>query len=135
MAFLQVKHSTSKAAGHHGASIVVLVDMESGNRYRTVGNGYDRLGTCLGMFLQDAYQGKLLQLAPLAYHVYDGKTFSDNGHTGGKLYGMTHNTKQGTVTLDGGCGFESMLKIARHAGLTVNCYTDKHGDTNRIFVG
>jgi len=134
MAFLTVKHSTSKAADTFGYNRVTLLDQTTGKRYATCGGGYDMLGTCLGDYLQANHQVDLLSIASKAYSIYNGKTLSDNGHTGNKLYGMTHNVGK-SVSLDGACGFDCMVKIARAAGLTVNLYHDKKGHLTSLFVG
>ena len=134
MAFLTVKHSISKAQDTFGYNRVTLIDQETGKRYATCGGGYDMLGTCLGQYLESSHQVELLSIASKAYNIYNGKTLSDNGYTGCKLYGMTHNVGK-SVSLDGACGFECMVKIARAAGLTVNLYHDKKGHLTSLFVG
>lgn len=135
MDFLTVKHSVSKARDSFGYNRVTLVCQDTGKRYATCGGGYDMLGTCLGEYLQSNHQLQLAELVLQAYSVYNGRTLSDNGHTGNKLYGLTYNTVTNSMTLDGACGFDCMVKIARAAGLTVNLYHDKKGRLTSLFVG
>lgn len=135
MAFLTVKHSISKAQDTYGYNRVTLIDQTTGTRYTTCGGGYDMLGTCLGEYLQSNHQMELAALVLRAYSVYNGRTLSDNGHTGNKLYGLTYNSVTNGMTLDGACGFDCMVKIAREACLTVNLYRDKKGRLTSLFVG
>lgn len=135
MSFLTVKHSISKAQDTYGYNRVTLIDQTTGKRYATCGGGYDMLGTCLGEYLQSNHQMVLATLVLQAYSVYNGCTLSDNGHTGNKLYGMTYNTITNGMTLDGACGFDCMVRIARAAGLTVNLYRDKKGHLTSMFIG
>ena len=147
MAFLTVKHSTSKARDTYGYNRVALIDQATGNRYATCGGGYDMLGSCLGQWLQSNHQNELLKITQHAACQYDKTTGFESLYDpsqwtkpDGMLYGMTRNTdvindKLLSVSLDGACGFESMAKIARAAGLTVNLYHDKKGHLTSLFVG
>ena len=135
MTFLTVKHSISKAADTYGYNRVTLICQDTGERYACVGGGYDMLGTCLGDYLQANHQMQLAELVLQAYNIYNGRTLSDNGHTGNKLYGLTYDSINNAMLLDGACGFESMVKIAREAGLTVNLYHDKKGHLSTLFIG
>ena len=147
MTFLTVKHSISKARYSLGYNRVTLIDQTTGKRYATCGGGYDMLGTCLGEYLQSNHQLELLAIAHHAACQYDKTTGFKSLYDPGKwtkpegmLYGMTRNTdlnndKLLSVRLDGACGFDCMVKIARAAGLTVNLYHDKKGNLTSLFVG
>ena len=132
MAILTVSYGVSRSKNHYSEPIVSLLDLGTNKRYRAIGSGYDRLGTCFAMFLEDVYQMELKSISQQAYHVSNGSTPQKTG-VQGALYGMTRHADK--VTLDGGCGFESMLKIARKIGLSVDCYANRQGDAIRMFVG
>ena len=113
----------------------------------TCGGGYDMKGTAFGDFIQDEYKERLLKLHRRAgrrlsvskkdangYRIYkrlktakakNAPTWSKSG----ELYGLTAYYKRGEIkpykmALDGGCGFESMQKIAQNIGIT----TKYHGN-------
>ncbi len=140
MAFLTVKHSISKAQDTCGYNRVTLIDQSTGKRYTCVGGGYDMLGTCLGQYLQANHQVELLGLVCRAKQAvtFDAESnryrFTDNP-VSSALYGLTYNAKLNAMQLDGGCGFECMVRIARAAGLTVNLHHDKKGRLINLFVG
>jgi hypothetical protein len=53
------------------------------------------------------------------------------------IYGMTSRMCDGEtvrVLLDGGCGIESMLEIAREIGLRVDRTSDRKGHTTGFYV-
>lgn len=130
--YLDVTWSISRAADTYGYNRVTVRDVETGKRFVECGGGYDMLGSALGQWLQVTCQELLLCHSDLAYNVYDGRRFSDNGHTANKLYGMTHNVNSNTVSLDGACGLESMLRIADVIGVKlqrVNTYNKRGQNT------
>lgn len=106
------------------------------------GGGYDKRGTCLGEFLTDTFQPELLKIANRA-----GSTYRDTAdglqrvedETAGRydsraLYGMTtYRNRRGKaerVRLDGGCGYESMVRIAEAIGLRI----EFAGETRDAYV-
>jgi hypothetical protein len=80
------------------------------------------LGDCFGQWLQKTHQCLLLAYSDLVHDTCEqfekGKPWTRQTNRQG-LYGMTSNTRQGVtdVSLDGGCGLDSMLRIARAIGL------------------
>ena len=141
---LVYKWTTSKAERSYGWNICSLyadgVKMSS-----TCGGGYDMQGTAFGDFIQDEYQERLLKLhrragtrwsvSPSGNHkrLKPIKRAKEPWSAGvwwrGELYGLSAYYKRGEtkpfkVCLDGGCGMESMKKIARNIGIT----TAYHGN-------
>ena len=141
---LVYKWTTSKAERSYGWNICSLyadgVKMSS-----TCGGGYDMQGRAVGDFIQDEYQERLLKLHRRAGNRYSispsgeykrlkavkrcKKPWSAGVWYRGELYGLTAYYKRGQkkpfkMSLDGGCGMESMKKIARNIGIT----TAYHGE-------
>lgn len=130
--YLDVTWSISRAQDTYGYNRVTVRDVETGKRFVECGGGFDMLGAALGQWLQATMQDLLLCHADLAYNVYDSGRLNDNGNTAGKLYGMTHHLNSNTVSLDGGCGLESMLRIADAIGIKlqrVNTYNKRGQNT------
>lgn len=93
------------------------------------GGGYDKRGTCLAELLIEAFQPELRRIAARAHMRYrttaNGleRFGDDDGQRAPQgLYGMTAyyaGRKVDRVRLDGGCGWESMVRIAEAIGLQV----------------
>lgn len=132
---LDLSWATSRGRDTYGYNIARLDDSTTGKRYKCMGGGYDMIGTCFGDFLQDVYQLRLKEIASMAGH-----TFNKQGHERTRsekpqwyshhdkpksecsLYGMTANylgSELYHVRLDGGCGLDSMIRIAEAIGLSV----------------
>lgn len=114
---LVLSWSISKGASTFGYNICRLDDRNNGHRFRTVGGGYDMIGTVFGQWLETYYQKELLEIKNKADRIYDSG-LCDNTVTD-SFYGMTYNVKSNTVSLDGACGIESMMRIADAIGLDV----------------
>ena len=90
------------------------------------GGGYDMQGTCLADYLMSEYKDRIIKL-PAQYSSLDkGKGF----------YGLCYwkNGKRrraysdgASVSLDGGCGFSSIERIAKRIGLNLRYV---HGSKN-----
>mgnify|MGYP000113658619 CR=1 FL=1 len=130
---LTLKHSISKAQDTYGYNRITLQDTTTGKKYTAVGGGYDMVGTVFAEWLQDNYQTVLLTIADKAYYLYDGKTLSHNPLPQ-TCYGMTTYTHKDYVELDGSCGLECMLDIAKAAGISVQRQVDKKGCLIGFFV-
>jgi hypothetical protein len=96
-----------------------------------MGGGYDMTGTVFADWLQDVAQDELQGIADRAYTIYRTPcSFGDDGlpYTRNEdgLYGMTV-TGGGPVRLDGGCGLESMRRIADAIGLSVRSIVNRRG--------
>lgn len=115
---LKFSWSTSKARDSYGYNICRLDDSFTGKRYKTCGGGYDMLGTVFGNWLADTYQTELLKISAEAYYIHVGRLINITKETR-SFYGMYYHTVNKKVTLDGGCGLDSMIKIAVAIGLEV----------------
>lgn len=98
---LNIKVTTSKAQDSYGCNRVTLTDTRNGKKYATVGYGYDMRGTVFGDWLTDYYQQKL----------------RENRNKVTALYGASSQGE--SVYLDGGCGFECMVRIAACIGVDI----------------
>jgi len=120
--YLDASWSISKAKDTYGYNRVQVQDAETGKRFSACGGGYDMLGSAFGEWLQHTHQDLLLCYSGMAHDVCEqmeqGKPWTRQTNKQG-LYGMTLNTRQGVkdVSLDGGCGLDCMLRIAKHIGL------------------
>jgi len=120
--YLSVTWGISKAQDTYGYNRVQVQDTETGKRFAACGGGYDMLGSVFGEWLQKTHPNLLLAYSDLAHDTCvqheQGKPWVRTENRAG-LYGMTLNTRQGVqdVSLDGGCGLDSMIKIARAIGL------------------
>jgi hypothetical protein len=124
--YLRLTWSTSRAVDTYGYNIARLDDTETHKRYRCNGGGYDMVGTVFAEWLQDRYQGRLQAIGSRAYYV--GTTVHADG-----FYGMRY-LPSGTVTLDGGCGLESIRRIAQEIGLEVRQTVTKRGHVDGFIV-
>jgi hypothetical protein len=115
---LSLSWSVSRGRDTEGYNICRLDDGNTGKRYKCMGGGYDMTGTVFGNWLQDVYQAEL-QAAGSAV-------------TG--LYGARINS-EGKVSLDGACGLECMLEIAKAIGLEVEREYIKKGVNRGNTVG
>ena len=117
--YLAFTWSVSRGRDTYGYNIMTITDQATGKKFRCNGGGYDLQGTSFGEWLEATYQGRLQAIAARAYSSWSksGGWADTANHQGGDLYGMTHETDSGAVTLDGACGFSSMEKIARAIGL------------------
>ena len=114
---LSLSWSVSKGRDTYGYNICRLDDRNNGHCFRTIGGGYDMVGTVFGQWLEYYFQPELLMIKDKADRIY-GSSLCDNPVTD-SFYGMTYNAKQNTVSLDGSCGIESMMRIADAIGLEV----------------
>lgn len=132
---LILKHSTSRAQETYGYNRITLTDTTTGKKYSTVGGGYDMVGTVFAEWLQDNCQADLLAIAHKAYYTCSQKYLSYNDNPCQiKLYGMTAYTHKEYVGLDGACGLECMLTIAKAIGLGVQRQVDNKGRLIGFFV-
>lgn len=108
---LDLSWSVSRGRDSYGYNICRLDDTTTGKRYKCNGGGYDMTGTVFGDWLEDVYQDRVLALAA-----------GDK-----KFYGLRVN--DGKAHLDGACGIDCMLDVARAIGLEVQRYHNKKGAT------
>jgi hypothetical protein len=123
--YLSVTYGISRAQDTYGYNRVQIMDTETGKRFSACGGGYDMTGDCFGQWLQHTHQSLLLAYSDMAHDICEqmeqGKPWTRQTNRQG-LYGMTLNTRLGVqdVSLDGGCGLDCMIKIARAIGLSVD---------------
>ena len=134
MTFLALKHGISRGQDTFGYNLVTLTDSDTGKRFRTCGGGYDMVGTVFGKWLQDNHQDKLMTIAydcdkaydtvnkRYVHRLTDQNVFGFGLHSE-YLYGSTcQMDDKGTVlsvSLDGACGLDCMVAIAKRIGLQV----------------
>ena len=124
---LDISWSISRGRDTYGYNICRLDDAVTGKRYKCLGGGYDMIGTVFGEFLNDVYQERLVKL-------FSERVTGDYGNTDAgrkcipELYGITLNP-QGKAHCDGGCGINSMQRIAEAIGLNVQWIGNKKGHT------
>lgn len=112
---LSLKWRVSRAPDTYGYNICTLTDNFTDKEYKCIGGGYDMVGTVFGHWLQDVYAARLCQQAAV---------IKDH-------YGVSLRGEQ--VCLNGACGIESMVKIARTLDLTIQ-YDITRGQTIGFFV-
>jgi len=111
MRILKIKWSVSRGRDTYGWNICTLYD---GDRaYRTKGGGYDMVGTVFGEWLLAHYSDKIEKLDQ------------------GQFYGL--ECYNGQTYLDGACGLNCMIKIAKAIGLGIREYYNQ-GDLKKIEV-
>ena len=124
---LSVSWSVSRGRDTYGYNICRLDDTTTGKRYRCMGGGYDMVGTVFAEWLEGVHQERLQKIRNQAFY-YNGFERNEKG-----LYGMRRRD-DGTVSLDGGCGIDSMRRIAKACGLTVEWRGDRKGNTVAFIV-
>lgn len=119
--YLALSWSISRGRDTYGYNICRLDDRRTDKRYKCMGGGYDMIGTCLGEWLQDVYQDRLVKLA--ANHEYiEEAGYTVKGYFKHKdLYGITFKIDGAEVkaTVDGACGVESVIRIAEAVGIRI----------------
>lgn len=120
---LTFKYTTSKGRDTYGYNIVSLY--ANGQRVaRTCGVGYDMRGTCLGQYIKDNYLERLKTLKGNHGSMDDGAgyyglTFYQKEDATGKYINIKSYEEGATVSLDGACGENEMVRIAGAIGLNL----------------
>ena len=132
---LALSWSVSRGRDTYGYNICRLDSRNSGRRYRCSGGGYDMVGTVLGDFLECEYQDDLKALVADLPKVPYGSTsrLQIAESVNPSFYGLTIRP-DGSVCLDGACGFDSMRRIARALGLSLETETNKKGHAVAYYV-
>lgn len=130
---LVLSWSVSKGRDTYGYNICRLDDRNNGKRFRCMGGGYDMIGTVFGEWLQENYQEKLQEIKARSHYITDENGTGSNPRFD-SLYGMSWKTDN-TVSLDGACGIESMIRIAEAIGLEVERDYIKKGKRRGETVG
>lgn len=111
--YLRIRWGISRGRLTYGYNICTVIDERTGKRYSCNGGGYDMVGTSFGRWLGDVKQAELQALADK-----HGPSAQHRGQVAG-FYGMYRWEKGDEVTLDGACGLESIITIAKAVGLTI----------------
>ena len=131
--YLAVRWSTSRGRDTYGYNICSVTDQVTSKRYSCNGGGYDMLGTSFGEWLTETYQNALHEIGDRAYVTYYDQDTDPNRYNDDGLYGM-YRYADGRISLDGACGIESMLKIAKALGIGVHATWDRKGHTTGYII-
>lgn len=114
---------------------------QQAERFKTMGGGYDMVGTVIGDWLESRYQDRLMLIHERSAHLYrighgfNGNEKRDMSNT---LYGMTahidENGHPNKITLDGACGDSSMEAIAKAIGLRWSFTCNRKGHRTGLMV-
>lgn len=118
---LSLRWTVSRARDTEGYNIVTLTNGK-GAKFQTLGGGYDMCGKVFGHWLMAEYGDKIKeQVIPYGY---------DNENAKDGIYGFF--TKDGRYWLDGACGIDCMISIAKAIGLQVSYITRPARKRNEI---
>ena len=131
--YLAVRWSTSRGRDTYGYNICSVTDQATSKRYSCNGGGYDMLATSFGAWLTETYQNALHEIGDRAYVTYYDQDTDPNRYNDDGLYGM-YRYADGRISLDGACGIESMLKIAKALGIGVHATWDRKGHTTGYII-
>ena len=125
---VQIKHSISRGRDTYGYSIVTAVC--NGKSYRTLGGGYDMIGTVLGDWFETEYQDDLTALVTtLQLEHYVGTT----KRPANAFYGLFVRDDN-SVYIYGACGLSCVLEIIRACGYKTQTYNNKNNRTESFLV-
>lgn len=132
---LSISWSVSRGRDTYGYNICRLDSRQSGSRYKCMGGGYDMIGTVFGDWLECEYQSELVaHVASLPKIQYGStKRMQISEEINPSYYGLTIR-EDGSVSLDGGCGINCMVRIAEAIGLEVQWEGNRKGHTVGYFV-
>ncbi len=132
---LTLSWSTSRGRDTYGYNIARLDDMTTGKRYRCNGGGYDTQGTVFADWLTDVHQDRLQAIADRAASMHSKESRYQSLDGSGRLYGMHLNIDTGRISIDGACGLESVISIAKAAGLEVQSEYDRRPRSRGTLLG
>jgi hypothetical protein len=125
---VQISWAVSRGRDSYGYNICRADSYVLGQRFKTIGGGYDMIGTVIGQYIQHRFENELLKL------VSDNQANLKPSHGEwlqlSNFYGLTFTPSKNLVSLDGACGIECMLKIAEALGLEVQRTHNRKGHTN-----
>jgi hypothetical protein len=132
---LAIKWTVSRGQDTYGYNICSL--WTNGTKVAScMGGGYDMQGTSLGIYLECAYQPELQ--AWVTAHSSELVPAYGDVMKHPDYYGMTIHPsgKAGiSVSLDGGCGYEAMRRVAEDIlGLDHSYSVNKRGNMTNIFL-
>lgn len=130
---LEISWAISRGQDTAGCNICRLDDSISGKRYRTMGGGYDMIGTVVADWFEDQYQAKLQALRTDAEMIDCGYSVPGYVKHKDQFYGLTY-TPKGAARLDGRCGIESIQRIIESCGFDVQWSGNRKGATRAYYV-
>jgi hypothetical protein len=134
---LSLSWSVSRGKDTYGYNICRLDDSNTGKRFKCSGGGYDMVGTVFAQWLMDTYPIELCGLNIHANH-FVSKTEGSVSNPNGKYYAARYYVDENRMYIDGACGLDSILEIAKAIGLDVQReYIKKgrrRGETTGWFV-
>ena len=114
---VSISWGISRGRDTYGWNICRAVSRDTGKAYRTIGGGYDMVGTVLGEWFAAEHQAELCALYAREYLEF--KAYSQTGHhCHCKLYGLFARL-DGSFYMDGACGVDCMLQIIEACGYEV----------------
>ena len=108
--YLSLRWSQSRGRDTYGYRICKITDESTGVTHKCSGGGYDMQGTSFAGWLEGTYPERLAAISDKASELYGMRVRDD-----------------GTVSLDGACGIESMRNIAKAIGLKLERTYVHHG--------
>ena len=130
---LVISWGVSRGRETYGYNICRLDSRDSGKRYRCSGGGYDMTGTVIGDWFTSEHQEELKTLVSENQHKIVDSYCNGKYKKIEDFYGLTINP-DGSVTLDGACGRESMYNIIRACGFEVQGEYNKKGHLIGLYV-
>ena len=118
---LITKFSTSYARDSYGYTICTLKDSRNNKISSTCGGGYDMRGTVLGHLINKYFYNEIRKL--------NSDDFYGLTHYGKNYRHLKNASKFGTSHVDGGCGWESMVRILNKIGFDVKYLTETKKST------
>jgi hypothetical protein len=125
---VQVSWAVSRGRDTYGYNICRADSYVMGQRFKCIGGGYDMIGTVIGQYIQERFEDQLKALVKA--HESELTPYVSDWFQLSSFYGLTFKPSENRVSLDGGCGIESMLKIAAALGLEVERTHNRKGHTN-----
>lgn len=140
---LHFKWTISRGRDTYGYNTCTLL-VNGEKKGRCNGGGYDMQGTSLAQWLTNDYQDELTALFANELIELDNsttaRTYESNGHvvkfaTSELYYGTTLYVDRGTyrVSLDGGCGFNSIERIANAIGIKLQWNPESNRYKNHTY--
>lgn len=137
---LELRWTTSRGRETYGYNICSLY-FNGKKAASCSGGGYDMAGTSLGIWAAQRFQDRLKPLADRARYNYlrTGKDLAQIAKgNGDSFYSMTaywldeDKTQLEKVSLDGGCGFEEVIRVLEKIGVVMQRRVEI--GSNRIYV-
>ena len=100
---LAVKRTVSKSRDTYNYNICTVQNLDTAEKFKSMGGGYDLIGSSVGKFIESTFQSELLAIKDKAF------------------YGFTLKVKDDveSVSLNGACGISSMESVLNAMGYTL----------------